>query len=58
MLKVTITKVLFLLAMAILAGLIIFFGLFPEFVINNIVQPAVNALMDPSSYISAILGGA
>ncbi len=47
-----------LISMGILAFLIIIFGLFPEFVINNLVEPAVNALSNPSSYISAITGGA
>jgi len=46
-----------LFAMAILAGLIIFFGLFPDFVINNIVEPAKNALLNSGDYISAIIGG-
>ena len=47
-----------LVSMGIIAFLIIFFGLFPDLVINNIVEPAVNALTNPDSYISAILGGA
>lgn len=47
-----------LFGMAILAGLIIFFGLFPDFVITNIVEPAKNALLNSSDYISAIIGGA
>jgi multicomponent Na+:H+ antiporter subunit D len=46
-----------LISMGILAFLIIFFGLFPDYVINNIVEPAVNALSKSSSYISAIIGG-
>jgi len=47
-----------LISMGILAFLIILFGLFPEYIINNIVEPAVNALSNPGSYISAIVGGA
>ena len=46
-----------LIAMAIIAGIIIFFGLFPDFVVNNIVQPAVNAITDNSIYISKVIGG-
>lgn len=46
-----------LIAMGIIAGIIIFFGLFPDFVVNNIVQPAVNALTDNSIYISKVIGG-
>ncbi len=47
-----------LVSMGIVAFLIILFGLFPDLVINNIVEPAVNALTNPDGYISAILGGA
>ena len=46
-----------LIGMAIIAGIIIFFGLFPDLVVNNIVQPAVNALTDNSIYISKVIGG-
>jgi len=48
---------LMLCSMAILAAIMIFFGLFPDFVVNNIVNPAVNALVKNLPYISAI-GGA
>jgi multicomponent Na+:H+ antiporter subunit D len=44
-------------SMAIIAAVMIFFGLFPEYVIENIVDPAVNALLAQSTYIQAI-GGA
>ena len=48
---------LMLCSMAILAAIMIFFGLFPDFVVNNIVDPAVNALVKNISYIDAIIGG-
>ncbi|HEC81487.1 MAG TPA: NADH:ubiquinone oxidoreductase [Thermoplasmatales archaeon] len=47
-----------LIAMAILTVLIIFFGLFPGYVLQTIVDPAVAALSNPTNYINAILGGA
>ena len=47
-----------LVAMAILATLIIIFGLFPGYVLQTIVDPAVAALSNPTNYINAILGGA
>jgi len=46
-----------LFAMGIIACIIIFFGLFPELVITNIVEPAKNALMGYSGYVSQIVGG-
>ena len=46
-----------LVSMGILACLIIFVGLFPDIFINNIVEPAVNALTSPDRYINAIIGG-
>ena len=46
-----------LIAMGIIACIIIFFGLFPDFVVNNIVQPAANALADNSIYITQVIGG-
>jgi multicomponent Na+:H+ antiporter subunit D len=46
-----------LLAMGIIAGIIIFFGLFPEIVISNLVEPAANAILNHTQYISAIVGG-
>jgi multicomponent Na+:H+ antiporter subunit D len=46
-----------LLAMGIIACIIIFIGLFPDLVVNNIVQPAVNALTNHSNYINNVIGG-
>ncbi|KYK33205.1 MAG: NADH:ubiquinone oxidoreductase [Thermoplasmatales archaeon SG8-52-3] len=46
-----------LLAMGIIATIIIFIGLFPDMVVNYIVQPAVNALTNNSNYISNVIGG-
>ena len=43
-------------AMGILAILIILFGIFPNFIIDNIVTPAASALVSPLSYIGKILG--
>ncbi len=44
-------------SMAVIAVIMIFFGLFPDFVVNNIVNPAVNALMNQAGYIGSVLGG-
>jgi len=46
-----------LLAMGVIAGLIIFIGLFPEIIYTNIVQPAADALINYSSYITTVVGG-
>jgi multicomponent Na+:H+ antiporter subunit D len=46
-----------LLAMGIIACIIIFIGLFPDLVVDNIVQPAVKAITDNSDYISNVIGG-
>jgi len=46
-----------LLAMGIIAGIIIFFGLFPQIVISNLVEPAANAILNHTQYISAVVGG-
>jgi multicomponent Na+:H+ antiporter subunit D len=46
-----------LIAMAIIACLIVFIGLFPNLVVENIVTPAADALRDASSYIATIVGG-
>ena len=43
-------------AMGILAVLIIIFGIFPGFIINNIVTPAAQSLSQPMMYIAKILG--
>jgi multicomponent Na+:H+ antiporter subunit D len=45
-----------LIAMGIIAAIIIFIGLFPDLIVNNIVTPAVEALKDNTLYIQ-ILGG-
>ena len=47
-----------LFAMGILACIIIFFGLFPGLVLENIVRPAVDALLSNAQYLSMVLGGA
>ena len=46
-----------LIAMGLIACVIIFFGLFPDLIVNNIVEPAANALANNSNYISQIIGG-
>lgn len=43
-------------SMIALAALIIFFGLFPDMVIEHLVDPAVNALMNYGAYIQAVMG--
>ena len=45
-----------LFAMGIIAFIIIFFGLFPNLVVENIVEPATRAIIDNIGYIEA-LGG-
>jgi multicomponent Na+:H+ antiporter subunit D len=47
-----------LIGMAILAVIVIAFGLFPTVVVNTLVAPAVHALVDQTGYITAVLGGA
>ncbi len=47
-----------LIAMAVIASIIIFFGLFPEAVIHHIIQPAVDALVNHGEYLSWFVGGA
>jgi multicomponent Na+:H+ antiporter subunit D len=44
--------------MAILAFIVIAFGLFPQQVVDTLIVPAVHALTDQGAYISAVLGGA
>jgi len=46
-----------LFGMGILAVLIIFFSLFPSIVVNTIVTPATDALINQAGYISAVMGG-
>ena len=45
-----------LFAMAMIAGIIIFFGLFPEYVVEKLVAPAVEAIYPTISYIIKIGG--
>ncbi len=44
-------------AMALVACIIIFIGLFPNIIIDNLVTPAAEALQNTTSYISTIVGG-
>ena len=46
-----------LIAMGIIAAIIIIFGLFPNIVMENIVEPAANALVNHTNYIAQVLGG-
>jgi len=46
-----------LIAMGVIAAIIIVFGLFPNLVVENIVRPAADALIQHSSYITHVLGG-
>lgn len=46
-----------LMAMVIIASIIIFSGLFPEAVINHIIQPAADALINNGQYLSWLPGG-
>ena len=46
-----------LVGMAVLTFVIIFFGLFPGWVVSHIVHPAVMALVDKTAYINAVMGG-
>ena len=46
-----------LIAMGIIAFIIIFFGLFPEYILETIVRPAANAIASNTEYLSTILGG-
>jgi len=45
-----------IIGMSILAACIIFFGLFPGLIVNTIVAPATNALINQASYINAVMG--
>ncbi|MCD6415062.1 MAG: NADH:ubiquinone oxidoreductase [Candidatus Diapherotrites archaeon] len=45
-----------LLAMLLLTLLILFFGLFPELIINNLIKPAVMALVNVSAYVGVFSG--
>jgi len=44
--------------MGILAGATLFFSLFPQAVVNTIIYPAADALLDQVGYIGAVMGGA
>ena len=44
-----------LFAMGIIASIIIFFGLFPDLIINYIIEPAVNALINYGDYIRQVI---
>jgi len=46
-----------LIAMGIIAFFIIIFGLFPDLIVNTIVDPAANALIDNAGYLSWLTGG-
>jgi multicomponent Na+:H+ antiporter subunit D len=46
-----------LIPMGALACLIIIFGLFPQLIIDNVVQPAAEALLNNAPYVSKIMGG-
>ena len=44
-----------LIAMGAIATIIIIFGLFPEIIINNIVEPAANALVNYGGYVRELI---
>ena len=44
-----------LIAMGIIAFIIIIFGLFPNLIVDNIVQPATDAIVNYSSYIGGVI---
>jgi multicomponent Na+:H+ antiporter subunit D len=46
-----------LVVMGAIVVIIIIFGVFPNLILNNIVQPATNALVNSSSYISKVISG-
>jgi multicomponent Na+:H+ antiporter subunit D len=43
--------------MVILTIFVIGFGLVPDLVVNNLIAPAANALIDKGAYITSVLGG-
>jgi len=47
-----------LIGMGILAFLVIIFGIFPQAVVDTLISPAAEALVDQGGYISSVLGGA
>ncbi len=46
-----------LIGMGLLAVLIILFGLFPDIVVNTLIEPAAVALIDRTGYIASVMGG-
>jgi multicomponent Na+:H+ antiporter subunit D len=46
-----------LIAMGIITAFIIIFGLFPDMIVTNIVEPAANALINNNSYLQWLTGG-
>ncbi len=46
-----------LIGMGILAVIIVFFSLFPSLIVNTIVTPATDALINQAPYITAVMGG-
>ena len=46
-----------LIGMGIIACVIVIFGLFPEYILTTIVEPAANALVGYQSYIAHVIGG-
>jgi formate hydrogenlyase subunit 3/multisubunit Na+/H+ antiporter MnhD subunit len=44
-------------SMAVMAGLVILGGLFPNWVVRHLAEPAVDAMLQPSAYIGAVLSG-
>ena len=46
-----------LIGMGVLVVLIILFGLFPDIIVNILVEPAARALIDQSGYIASVMGG-
>lgn len=46
-----------LIGMGILAAVILFFSLFPSLIVNTIVTPATDALINQAGYISSVMGG-
>ena len=46
-----------LIGMGILAAVIIFFSIFPGLIVEHIVNPATDALIDQAAYVNGIMGG-
>jgi multicomponent Na+:H+ antiporter subunit D len=46
-----------LIAMGVMAVLVVLGGLFPDLIVKNIVEPAVQALLEQSQYIGIVMGG-